>query len=153
MHPTQYRTIMRVWLIHPQMKPASDFDVENVPEDQEEGFIEMDLACGLIDLKTEEAVRAAETAMASGVHPGGGDEGDDSDDESGSSPSEEGDEGHREGDEQLSDAGASALPEPSAANQHNERREREGLESSSIESVGRGSKRKKGNRSNLITEL
>ncbi|GAX82225.1 hypothetical protein CEUSTIGMA_g9653.t1 [Chlamydomonas eustigma] len=46
-----------------KIKPPSHFDVENVPEDQEGGYIEMDLACGLIDLKSEEAVIAAETAM------------------------------------------------------------------------------------------
>ncbi|KAJ9510173.1 hypothetical protein QJQ45_015663 [Haematococcus lacustris] len=45
-----------------QVRPASDLDIEHV--DEGGAHIEMDLACGVFDLKDEQAVAAAEQAMA-----------------------------------------------------------------------------------------
>ncbi|KAL6765740.1 hypothetical protein V8C86DRAFT_2448689 [Haematococcus lacustris] len=45
-----------------EVRPASDLDIEHV--DEGGAHIEMDLACGVFDLKDEQAVAAAEQAMA-----------------------------------------------------------------------------------------
>jgi len=49
---------------------GSDFDIESVREG--EAHVEMEVACGVIDLKDEGAVRAAEAAVARGGGAGGG---------------------------------------------------------------------------------
>jgi len=51
-----------------------DFDIEGVEEGQEGGYIEMDLTCGLLDLKNADAIQAAEQALVNGQSiPGGND--------------------------------------------------------------------------------
>eukprot|EP00873_Tetraselmis_striata_P044617 jgi/Tetstr1/464881/TSEL_009618.t1 len=51
------------------VKPAEDFDIEQV-DGSAEKYIEMDLSCGVVDLKDETAVLAAEQAIAAGTGPG-----------------------------------------------------------------------------------
>lgn len=46
-------------------KPAGQFDIEEV-DDEAEKYIEMDLSCGVVDLKDDSAVLAAERAIAAG---------------------------------------------------------------------------------------
>lgn len=65
-----------------QHRPAHEFDVEHVAagEEGEEGaHVAMDLACGVLELHTEEAAAAAAAALAGGG-PAGLVEGDSSDD-------------------------------------------------------------------------
>jgi hypothetical protein len=66
------------------VRPASEFDIENVEEGQGP-HIEMDLACGIIDLKDKAAEEAAEGAVAYGgrveEESGSDDDEDSSDDE------------------------------------------------------------------------
>jgi hypothetical protein len=48
-------------------RPAHAFDVEHLGEGESEGrHVAMDLACGVLDLRTEAAAEAAERAMAAG---------------------------------------------------------------------------------------
>lgn len=51
-----------------QERPASDFDIEHIPQQNDEGqYIEMDLACGLFDLPNDSAaMKAAERLVAAG---------------------------------------------------------------------------------------
>eukprot|EP00873_Tetraselmis_striata_P026752 jgi/Tetstr1/447016/TSEL_034474.t1 len=51
------------------VKPAEDFDIEQV-DGSAEKYIEMDLSCGVVDLKDDTAVLAAEQAIAAGAGPG-----------------------------------------------------------------------------------
>mmetsp|Transcript_1363 Transcript_1363/g.3437 ORF Transcript_1363/g.3437 Transcript_1363/m.3437 type:complete len:190 (-) Transcript_1363:128-697(-) len=51
------------------VKPAEDFDIEQV-DGSAEKYIEMDLSCGVVDLKDDTAVLAAEQAIAAGTGPG-----------------------------------------------------------------------------------
>ncbi|KAF5829993.1 hypothetical protein DUNSADRAFT_15187 [Dunaliella salina] len=53
-----------------------EFDIEGVEEGQEGGYIEMDLTCGLLDLKDADAVRAAEQALVRGQSIPGGEDAD-----------------------------------------------------------------------------
>jgi hypothetical protein len=81
-------------------RPAHEFDVEYVEPRGEGGeggeaapHIEMDIACGVVELRDEAAAAAAERAMAGGAHPlplasGFTDSEDDFDDESDSSDSD-----------------------------------------------------------------
>ncbi|KAG1674280.1 hypothetical protein FOA52_013469 [Chlamydomonas sp. UWO 241] len=99
-----------------KVRPAADFDVEGVPDDQESGYIEMegkeggyiemDLACGLIDLKDGSALSAAESALAGGPDLDAalaaaaghdGDDSDDSDDATSSDDDSDGDGGYGSG--------------------------------------------------------
>ena len=78
-----------------QHRPAHEFDVEHVAtgEEGEEGaHVAMDLACGVLELHTEEAAAAAEAALAGGGLAAGvveGESSDESDSESDSDDEEE----------------------------------------------------------------
>lgn len=49
-----------------QERPAEDFDIEHLGEGEDSAHIEMDLTCGILDLKDEAAVAAAEQRLAGG---------------------------------------------------------------------------------------
>jgi hypothetical protein len=80
-------------------RPASDFDVESVDEGGR--HIEMDLACGVLDLRDEAAQQAAQLAMdnqplAEHVLPTGDTSSDDDEEDEDSEDDAEDDSGPRE---------------------------------------------------------
>jgi Domain of unknown function (DUF4598) len=75
-------------------RPASDFDVECVEADGEGPHIEMDLACGVLDLQDEAAQHAAQLAMAgqslaAHIQPGSDDSSDEDGEEEGEYPGDD----------------------------------------------------------------
>lgn len=75
-----------------QHRPAHEFDVEHVAagEEGEEGaHVAMDLACGVLELHTEEAAAAAEAALAGGGLAAGLVEADSSDESESESESDD----------------------------------------------------------------
>ena len=49
-----------------QDQPAESFDIEHLEGGEEAPHIEMDLSCGILDLRDEAALAAAEQQLAAG---------------------------------------------------------------------------------------
>eukprot|EP00798_Chlamydomonas_sp_ICE-L_P003466 gene3466-13526_t len=92
-------------------RPASEFDIEAVSasqENEEAPVIQMDLMCGLLDLKNEESIRAAERAALEGSLAA--EHSSTSDDESSDMSSDEEEDEGQEGKEGCSQGDVSVQP-------------------------------------------